>query len=118
MENRSITIREALQLCIKNKIEITRTGLSAAGVKNGFARKNGFHWEFELDGLNEYISRKLELPEKSWVTVSDASNKLSISKKKIYSLVRDNKVSNKYFLSKNKVFVNLKDFKNLLKKEA
>lgn len=77
----SLTTREALALCRKKRKPITATALRKNGIRFGFMTKagDGFHWEFDREGLLKYLERMGTKAPRGWVPVSYLAMKYKTS---------------------------------------
>ena len=81
-----LTTREALELCRKKRKPVTATALRKNGIRFGFMTKagDGFHWEFDREGLLKYLERMGTKAPRGWVPVSYLATKYKASYNTIY----------------------------------
>lgn len=84
----------ALQLCRNFGKPLTKTALYQVGLKRGFAQKSvdGFHWEFQRSGLENYLNEGEETPPEGWITILTVSQITGLSLSGAYDFVKRNQL--------------------------
>jgi hypothetical protein len=108
----SLTTREALALCQQKRKPVTATALRKNGIRFGFMTKagDGFHWEFDREGLIKYLERMGAKAPRGWVTVSYLAAKYKVSYNVIYRRLKDWGVHTVEYGNNHVRHVNERDF--------
>lgn len=97
-----ISIDEALELCKKYELEVTKTGLYYIGGRHGFVeKKEGNNIFFRKKDLLEYIKKAIEPIPDEWISIKEAADLRNITVGYIYHLINENKIQVKTLGRKN-----------------
>lgn len=97
--NTWIPVSQALQLCEDQGLSVTSPGLVYAGKQRKFIRKSldGFHWEFQKEGLLEYITEAVKEAPPGWITIREAAEIMGVSIGTVYNRINSGEIKAKQF---------------------
>ena len=92
-------MKQALNLCKKYNLNITRAGLIYAGNQKKFIKKDTdkFHYVVNKKSLLSFISLAIEKAPYGWITILEASEVTRFSIGKLYRMIKEKKIKCRVF---------------------